>query len=100
MGVTALAAPLAGDAATYRALAGQSRQALLAVLRQSGRPLDASGGGGARGLPPNTARVRPNVLCLAGLVRRRGGERGIPGRPRVPSQRADAVSGCAGAAAP
>lgn len=91
MAVTALATPPAGDAATYRALAGQSRRALLAVLRQSGRPLDASEAAAAVGLHRNTARVHLDVLCSAGLLRRRVEDRSIRGRPRVLYEPAAAV---------
>jgi len=83
MGMTALAASPAGDMATYRALAGRSRQALLAALRRSGRPLDAGEAGAAVGLHRNTARVHLDLLCKAGLLRRRLADDGTRGRPRV-----------------
>lgn len=83
LAVSAVAAPPTGDAATYQALAGQSRQALLAALRQSGRPLDAGEAAAAVGLHRNTARVHLNVLCSAGLLRRQVEDRSIRGRPRV-----------------
>ncbi len=91
MSATAAAASLAGDAATYRALAGQSRQALLAALRQSGRPLDASEAAAAVGLHRNTARVHLDVLCSVGLLRRRVENRSVRGRPRVLYEPAAAV---------
>lgn len=90
--MSAVATPPAGDAATCRALAGQSRQALLAALRQSGRPLDASEAAAAVGLHRNTARVHLNVLCSAGLLRRRVEGRSIRGRPRVLYEFAAAAS--------
>jgi predicted ArsR family transcriptional regulator len=71
------------EAATHHALAGESRQALLAVLRRSRRPLDAAQAGAAVGLHRNTARVHLDVLASAGLVTRRFEERQRPGRPRV-----------------
>ena len=71
------------DRATYRALAGESRQALLAVLHQVGGPLDAVEAGASVGLHPNTARVHLEVLCSVGLVDRRTEDRSRRGRPRV-----------------
>ena len=69
--------------ATYRALAGESRQALLAALRDAGRPLDAAEAGAAVGLHLNTARVHLELLCSVGMLRRRREERSTRGRPRV-----------------
>lgn len=83
MAVIAPAASPAGNAAAYRALAGRSRQALLAALRQAGRPLDASEAAAAVGLHRNTARVHLDLLCQAGLVRRQPEDRSIQGRPRM-----------------
>ncbi len=83
MAVIASAASLAGDAAAYRALAGRSRRALLAALRQAGRPLDASEAAAAVGLHRNTARVHLDLLWKAGLVRRRPEDRSVQGRPRM-----------------
>lgn len=83
MAVIASAASSAGAAAAYRALAGQSRQALLAALRQAGRPLDASEAAAAVGLHRNTARVHLDLLWKAGLVRRRPEDRSVQGRPRM-----------------
>jgi predicted ArsR family transcriptional regulator len=71
------------DRATYRALAGESRQALLAVLHDVGGPLDAVEAGASVGLHPNTARVHLEVLCSVGLVDRRTEDRSRRGRPRV-----------------
>ena len=75
--------PVRYERATYRALAGESRQALLAVLHQGGGPLDAVAAGASVGLHPNTARVHLEVLCSVGLVGRRTEERSRRGRPRV-----------------
>ena len=69
--------------AEYRALAGESRQALLAELRRVERPLDAGEAGAAVGLHPNTARAHLELLCSAGLLERRTEERTKRGRPRV-----------------
>lgn len=76
-----LARPQSPD--TYRALAGQSRQALLEVLQRVGGPLDAASAGEAVGLHPNTARAQLDLLCSAGLVTRRPEDRTRRGRPRV-----------------
>jgi predicted ArsR family transcriptional regulator len=72
-----------GRAVIHRALASESRQALLAVLRRHRRPLDAAEAAEAVGLQRNTARVHLDVLASAGLVTRRLEERSTPGRPRV-----------------
>jgi predicted ArsR family transcriptional regulator len=71
------------EQATYRALAGESRQALLAALHQVGGPLDAGEAAASVGLHPNTARVHLEVLCSVGLVERRTEDRSRRGRPRV-----------------
>jgi predicted ArsR family transcriptional regulator len=71
------------EQATYRALAGESRQALLAALHQVGGPLDAGQAAASVGLHPNTARVHLEVLCSVGLVERRTEDRSRRGRPRV-----------------
>ena len=76
-------APEITGRAGYRALAGESRQALLAALRRAEAPLDASEAGAAVGLHPNTARVHLELLCSAGLLERRTEERTKRGRPRV-----------------
>jgi len=81
--VTAAAASPAGNAEAYRALAGRSRQALLAALRQAGRPLDAREAAAAVGLHMNTARVHLDLLWKAGLVRRQPEDRSVQGRPRM-----------------
>ncbi len=75
--------PRSREAATHHALSGESRQALLGVLRTHGRPIDAAEAGEAVGLHRNTARVHLDVLANAGLVTRRFEERTTPGRPRV-----------------
>ena len=71
------------DSAAYRALAGRSRHALLAVLVEAGRPMDAGEAAAAVGLHRNTARVQLDVLCSAGLLRRTAEKRRSRGRPRV-----------------
>jgi predicted ArsR family transcriptional regulator len=81
------------DSTTYRALAGESRQALLAALQLSGRPLDASEAGAAVGLHRNTARVHLDVLCSVGLLKRRIEHRTTRGRPRVVYELAVADAG-------
>ena len=72
-----------GKAVVHRALASESRQALLAVLRRHKGPLDAAEAAEAVGLQRNTARVHLDVLASADLVTRRREERRTPGRPRV-----------------
>ncbi len=82
---TALApAPEVRDRAAYRALASESRQALLAAFWRVDKPLDADEAGAAGGLHPNTARVYLGLLCSAGVLERRTEERTKRGRPRVP----------------
>lgn len=68
--------------ATHRALASESRQALLGVLRRRG-PIDATTAGEAVGLHRNTARVHLRKLVAAGLVSRLFERRTAPGRPRA-----------------
>ncbi len=75
--------PATQPRATYRALAGESRQALLLALQQMGGPLDAAEAGASVGLHPNTARAHLEVLCSVGLVERRTEDRSRRGRPRV-----------------
>lgn len=75
--------PEVGDRATYRALANESRQALLVALRRVDKPIDAGEAGAAVGLHPNTARVHLELLCSAGLLERRTEDRTRRGRPRV-----------------
>ncbi|MGA7835028.1 MAG: helix-turn-helix domain-containing protein [Acidimicrobiales bacterium] len=77
--------PTAGRAhvAAHRALASESRQALLHALAQSKRPLDASEAGRAVHLHRNTARVHLRKLASVGLVRAVFEYRTTPGRPRV-----------------
>jgi len=77
----------------YRALAGPSRQALLATLQRVGRPIDAGEAGAAVGLHPNTARAHLDLLCSAGVLKRRTEERSRRGRPRVLYEVASAVEG-------
>lgn len=71
------------SAATRKALAADSRVALLEALTAVGRPLDAAEAGRLVGLHRNTARVHLEQLADAGLVERRGEDRSRPGRPRV-----------------
>jgi len=68
--------------ATHRALASESRQALLGVLRRRG-PIDATAAGEAVALHRNTARVHLRQLESNGLVKRVLERRTTPGRPRV-----------------
>lgn len=70
-------------AAARKALAADSRVALLEALSEAGRPLDAAEAGGLVGLHRNTARVHLERLADAGLVERRGEDRSRPGRPKV-----------------
>lgn len=69
--------------ATHRALASESRQALLDALARHKRPLDAREAGNAVKLHRNTARVHLRQLAAAGLVSRLLESRIEPGRPRV-----------------
>jgi predicted ArsR family transcriptional regulator len=69
--------------ATHRALASESRQALLGVLRRRQRPIDATEAGEAVDLHRNTARVHLRQLESNGLVKRVLEHRTTPGRPRV-----------------
>jgi predicted ArsR family transcriptional regulator len=71
------------DGAIRRALANESRRALLASLRRHQRPLDATEAAEAVGLRRNTARIHLDLLASAGLITRRSEERTVPGRPRV-----------------
>ena len=75
--------PRSEEAATHHALSGESRQALLGVLRRRGGPIDAAEAGEAVGLHRNTARVHLDVLVSVGLVTRSFEERTARGRPRV-----------------
>jgi predicted ArsR family transcriptional regulator len=68
--------------ATHRALASESRQALLSVLRRRG-PIDATAAGRAVDLHRNTARAHLRQLESNGLVKRVLEHRTTPGRPRV-----------------
>jgi predicted ArsR family transcriptional regulator len=72
-----------GDFATHKALAGDSRLALLDVLEQAGGPLDAVEAGRRVGLHRNTARVHLDQLVEVGLVEKHNEQRSLPGRPRV-----------------
>jgi predicted ArsR family transcriptional regulator len=69
--------------ATHRALASESRQALLGVLRRRRGPIDATEAGEAVDLHRNTARVHLRQLESNGLVKRVLERRTTPGRPRV-----------------
>lgn len=69
--------------ATYRALAGRSRHALLTALVAAGRPVDVEDAARLVGLHRNTVRVQLDVLTSAGLLRRSVDKRGTRGRPRV-----------------
>lgn len=71
------------DRARTRALSSESRQALLSVLAQSARPLDAAEAAAALGLHRNTARVHLEVLCALGVIERHVEEPSGRGRPRV-----------------
>ncbi|HET9060315.1 MAG TPA: helix-turn-helix domain-containing protein [Acidimicrobiales bacterium] len=71
------------DAATRRALAADSRVALLDALQSAGRPLDAAEAADAVGLHRNTARVHLEQLSEAGFVTRTTQGRSQPGRPKV-----------------
>jgi predicted ArsR family transcriptional regulator len=64
-------------------LSGESRQALLGVLRRHGGPIDAAAAAEAVGLHRNTARVHLDVLVSVGLVTRSFEDRTTRGRPRV-----------------
>lgn len=75
--------PRSTEVSTRQALSGESRRALLAVLRVQGRALDAGEAGEEVGLHKNTARVHLDMLARAGLVSRRLEPRTLPGRPRV-----------------
>lgn len=69
--------------ATHRALASESRQALLGVLRRRQTPIDATEAGEAVDLHRNTARAHLRQLESSGLVTRVLEHRTTPGRPRV-----------------
>lgn len=69
--------------ATYRALAGRSRHALLTALVAAGRPMDVDEAAKSVGLHRNTVRVQLDTLCSAGLLSRSTERRGTRGRPRV-----------------
>lgn len=75
--------PRSEEAATHHALSGESRRALLGVLRRHRGPIDAAGAAKAVGLSRNTARVHLDVLASVGLVTRSFEERTARGRPRV-----------------
>jgi predicted ArsR family transcriptional regulator len=78
---------------TYRALAGRSRQALLAALVEAGRPMDAGEAAAAVGLHRNTARVQLDMLSSADLVTRTAERRGGRGRPHVVYELTPAAGG-------
>jgi predicted ArsR family transcriptional regulator len=66
-----------------RALAHDSRVALVAAMRAASEPLDASALAEAVALHVNTVRSHLRQLEAAGLVRRGAETRSEPGRPRV-----------------
>jgi predicted ArsR family transcriptional regulator len=66
-----------------RASSGRARQALLAALRRSYRPLDATEAGLIVGLHRNTVRAHLEVLVSVDLARRTIEQRTARGRPRV-----------------
>jgi predicted ArsR family transcriptional regulator len=72
-----------GVVSRERALAHDSRVALLEALRSSDAPLDAPALAAAVGLHVNTVRSHLGILQRAGLVRRHTESRTGPGRPRV-----------------
>jgi predicted ArsR family transcriptional regulator len=67
----------------HDALAVASRRKLLALLRESGSPLDARVLAERSGLHVNTVRFHLNVLIDAGFVQQRTGTRSGPGRPHA-----------------
>jgi predicted ArsR family transcriptional regulator len=75
--------PQRGAAATHKALAADSRLALLEALDQADSPLDAVEAGRRVGLHRNTARVHLDQLVEVGLVDKHAEQRSRPGRPRV-----------------
>jgi predicted ArsR family transcriptional regulator len=75
--------PERSASATHKALAADSRLALLDALDQADGPLDAAEAGRRVGLHRNTARVHLDQLADAGLVEREAEQRSSPGRPRV-----------------
>jgi predicted ArsR family transcriptional regulator len=75
--------PERSASATHKALAADSRLALLDALDQADGPLDAAEAGRRVGLHRNTARVHLDQLADAGLVGREAEQRSSPGRPRV-----------------
>lgn len=72
-----------GKVDAHRALASESRQALLKALARRRGPLDATEAGRAVQLHRNTARVHLRKLASAGMVRAVVERRTTPGRPRV-----------------
>jgi predicted ArsR family transcriptional regulator len=75
--------PVLSTSATHKALAADSRLALLDVLEQADGPLDAVEAGRRVGLHRNTARVHLDQLVEVGLVDKHAEQRSVPGRPRV-----------------
>jgi predicted ArsR family transcriptional regulator len=71
------------DSATHKALAAESRLALLDVLEQADGPLDAVEAGRRVGLHRNTARIHLDQLVEVGLVDKHAEQRSRPGRPRI-----------------
>lgn len=74
---------LYGPEAPPPVVLGSSRSAVLAALRQAGRPLDVQQVAAAVGLHANTVRFHLERLAASGLVNRAREDRTVPGRPRA-----------------
>jgi predicted ArsR family transcriptional regulator len=74
--------PSAAGLIRQRALAHESRVAILEALREASGPMDAGGIAERVGLHVNTVRSHLALLLEAGLVRRQAEPRSEPGRPR------------------
>ncbi len=86
---------------TAHVLAADSRSALLAALRGSGRPLSVGEAAAAVGISESTARSHLALLVTAGLVRRSVERQARAGRPSLryaaaPAPAADAGADAAG----
>lgn len=66
-----------------RGAPGDSRAAVLSVLRRAGRPLSAADVAAAHGRHVNTVRAHLDLLVDTGYARRSVERRPTPGRPRV-----------------
>jgi predicted ArsR family transcriptional regulator len=77
------ASPLQAARSRHKALAAESRLALLEALGKESKPLDAERAARLVGLHRNTARVHLEQLADVGLVDRQFEDRSGPGRPRV-----------------